>query len=532
MARQKRMTPFVLQPQNHQDTRRARLSLVVVAVALVLVAWFHELGHDEAQAWNIARAAALPWDVVANGRVEGHTPFWHAVLWVPSLLGKPFLMQLIGVALAVGAAALLLRDRPFPLVVCVAVMLGYYPFYQYGIIPRPYSLALLLTALIGSVLHRGVGPLLVRSLLCGALAFTSAFGLAMSAGLMLLVVTEAWPNERGNAGAVLRRLGPGILLYTSLAALSAWLIVFPLASTGLQSAIEGGGRIGARSFLHVIESAAFPQYDRLPLGIGAFLREAVIGRVVVALLAYAVLVAVAVHLWRRPAAVLAWLLCIAGVGYAGLYSGFVAERYAGHLFLAALALCWARDGLRPDNVVAAGFFRDVRRPSARTVRRLEWLAVAGLGGVLVFHVVLGVAAAALDIRDEQSAWRHIAADLEARRGESDFRVAATYAYDAGALSAYLDEPLYDLRCKCWTRYTDWSIARPVESDGIGARVCALQLEYGPIVTVVTRKAWVPADDEGFREIGTYRPGYRDAGDFLIRLYVTADGNEACQPLSG
>jgi len=509
----------------------SRLTLgcfLALAPLLLVTMAFHELGHDEAQAWNLARASTWPWDVVANGRVEGHTPFWHLVLWPFTLLGKPVAMQLLGVSLSLGAAFLLLRDRPFPLVFCVLIVSGYYPFYQYGIFPRPYSLALFLSAAIAGSLYAGRGTYVLRSLLCGLLAFTSAFGVAMSAGLMLLVVSETLPVRRkgGGIGPAWQAVMPGVAIYTLFVGSSCWLILFPLHSTALEATIASGGRIGTTGFLHAVESAFFPQYDRLPLGIGQWLHSDVVGRIAMAVVTFGLVTLFAVWLWPRPVAVIAWLLSVLGVGFAAMYSGFNAERYSGHLFLAALAIAWAAPGLRVDEVLARRCFgRTIPGPAIVRSGGGMHVVAAGILCVLLYQTVVNVAVSVLDVREKQSPWRDMATDLNAAI-DGPFRIMATFGYDAGPLAAYLDEPLYDLRCDCWTRFTEWDRARPSGASAeIDATFCALAREHGTMAAIVTRElAW--PDKMHFPMIGEYRPGYRDSGDATVRVYRTGDDTNA------
>jgi len=494
---------------------------VAVGVSMLLTMAFHELGHDESQAWNIARAATWPWDVVANGRVEGHTPFWHAMLWPATLAGNPLLMQLLGVALSLGAAFMLLRDRPFPLSCCALIAFGYYPFYQYGIFPRPYSLALFLSAAVASSLYTQRGSFVFRALLCGLLAFTSAFGVAMSAGLMFLVITEALPGSWEGAGSNAKRLAPGLAIYATLVALSCWLVLFPLGSTAMEIDIASGGRIGTVGFLHALQSAFFPQFDRLPLGIGQWLYASGAGRLVMAVITYGCIAVFALWLWPRPAAVIAWLLAVMGVGFAAMYSGFHAERYAGHLFLAGLAIVWAAPGLRIDAVLSRRFFgRPIARPTSGRFDARHRLLAAVAVGILLYQAIINAAVSGLDIREVQSPWHQIARDLD-QTIDGPFAVMTTFAYDAGALIAYLDEPVYDIRCRCWARFTAWDRARvPSTPEETRAQFCALSREHGTVVAVVTRNRWQP--QEGVALIGEYKPGYRDSGDADVQVFRNAE----------
>lgn|GEM_PF-4596507 len=514
--------------REHRMPGLFRVGLAALGLSLLITMAFHELGHDEAQAWNLARASTWPWEVIANGWVEGHTPFWHVLLWPLTLSGHPVTMQLLGVALSLGAMFLMFRDRAFSFGYCLLIAFGYYPFYQYGIFPRPYTLALFLSAAIASSLYTRRGSFPMRSLLCGLLAFTSAFGVAMSAGLMFLVISEALPSlaERRRSGLAWRALLPGTAVYGALVLLACWLILFPLGSTQMELEIVAGERISRFGFLHAIESAVFPHYDRLPLGLGDWLYGSVVGRTGIAVATYAMVALLCAWLWPRPAAVIAWLLSVLGVGAAAMYSSFNAERYAGHLFMAGLAIVWAAPGLRDDEVLARRCFGHAF-DGPTNARGGVWvrLPALALGGMLVYQALINAGVSVIDLREEQSPWREIATDLDDRFDEP-FRVMATFGYDAGPLIAYLDKPLYDLRCDCWTRFTAWDLARSIgDAQEVEATFCALAREHGTLVAIVTRDMW--ATDAQFSPIGEYRPGYRDAGDRNVRVFSTDGASAAC-----
>ena len=462
-------------------TRVDWLILSTFAIMTALVAFSHELGHDEAQAWNITRAAAMPWDLFATTRVEGHTPFWHALLWPLTRIGVPGLMQTLTALFAIVVAALLLRDRPFPRWICVLVIFSYFPFYEYSIIPRPYGLALMLCALLASRLYRGGASLITLALLCSLIAFTSAFGAAMSASLMLLVLLEATqPDTRIRSISPMTVAG-SIGLYVTITLVGAWLIIFPTGSTEFEAQVITGGRMSAPALPQPIINATFPHLDRLPLGIGAFVTTPT-GWWLTLVAALATVLGVLVWLWPRPAARLPWCAAVIIVSTAAAYVDSLADRHVGHLFMAAFLLCWAARGLTPVErwqSLTSVWQRHVagrRAPATELAVRgpslsgahsgalglLRPIAGTGLTLALLYQVMAGIGAAGLDVAREQSPWRSIAAYIQANV-DQPYTLLLDSGYLAGGVTSYLDVEPHDMGCDCRIRYTRWDTLREIPS---------------------------------------------------------------------
>ena len=72
---------------------------------------------------------------------RGRPQLWHLLLAVPAKAGAPYIaLNIVSAALAWCGAALLLFKSPFPKVLRVLLPLGFFFFYQYGIVSRSYAL--------------------------------------------------------------------------------------------------------------------------------------------------------------------------------------------------------------------------------------------------------------------------------------------------------------------------------------------------------------------------------------------------------
>ena len=486
------------------------IALGLFALLLAVTVSRHELGHDEAQAWNIARTSATVFETVHNGRLEGHTPLWHGVLWFVSRGGDPLMMQLLALLVTVGGATLLLRDRPFGRWTGLLILAGYYIVYEYAIVARPYVLTFGLCALFASLLYRDPerDPLL-PCLLCGLVAFVSAYSALLSLALMA-AVPGVLPDR--SAGRMRRegigvRLWLGIGSYLVLLAASLWFILMPAKANAFGAGMLGGEHSGRVGVLDALATPFFPHRDRLPLGLGEWSNGSTAGPLLVSAAAIAVAVSVAVLLRRERRLSLAWPLALAAVTLGAWFSGLASERHLGHLFLAALVLCW----------IAAGQAR--RTPPARRER----LARAVLLVALLYHATIAAAVVTLDVRTAMTPWKRVAGEIETAVPEP-YTLLTVDSYRIGALLAYLDRPVHDVLCDCTTRHREWFDSGVDEpAAALADAWCGLSGPGEPVVLVLQDETGEAlAGDERLVPLRSVSEGFRDGESSAVRMWTLSE----------
>ncbi|WHH60318.1 hypothetical protein [Petroclostridium sp. X23] len=163
--------------------------LILYILLVSTVSIFHEPWFDEAQAWLIARDNTI-WDILWHVlRYEGHTPLWHLSLYLPAHIGVPYEwgLKLINLTFASLAAAMIIKKSPFPLLMRLLLPFTYFPFYQYGVISRSYSLlSFILWLVAASFSSRNKSPIKF-SLLLALLGGVTLHGVLIAFG-----VAVAW----------------------------------------------------------------------------------------------------------------------------------------------------------------------------------------------------------------------------------------------------------------------------------------------------------------------------------------------------
>ena len=493
-------------------TAPALVVLTIYGVVLFVLAWFHTIGQDEAQAWNIAAASQYPWDVLIHGEKEGHTPLWHIFLWF--LL--PFSVDAVPYATACFALIfgfLLLRDRPFPLWICSLLIFGYFTLYDYPTIPRPYIIAMLFASLYASALYNRCHNLIYLSLLLSMVAFSSAFGVLLSVPLGVLGLTILWQD--GWRPTFSKALVASVSIYVVTLVAAFYFIVFPLATNEYAVNIVTGGRAWEKDVAQAVLSSVFPHFIQLPLGIGGWLSSTEPGGLVVRIMCVLVVAATCLLLFSLRTGLLAWVVAILIISVGAKYSGTGIVRHLGHLYIAAFAIVWV--AMRSGPV-----FRNI------ALKRVVKVGIAPvLIGVLFYHALLGLAGVYLSVKTPQATGRILANYLEQHIAAPQLLI-TNNTHDIGHVMAYLDIEVFDTVCGCWQRSADMSKSRKWDPVVLQEQWCHLygaeKVEYALIST----EDELPMDSR-FRMLKQFMPLTRDNTDGPLQLWeLTQQGVEQCK----
>ncbi|MGN6420584.1 MAG: hypothetical protein ACTHMC_23945 [Pseudobacter sp.] len=157
---------------------------------LVLAAWGisrHELWGDEIHAWNIAKGSNHLCQLFRSTRYEGHPPLWHLLLFILSrFTADPWFMQALHFVIAALVCRMLVFGSPFSFLTKLLLPFGYFFLYEYGVLSRNYSLAILLIFLLLAVIRRrGATYQWLYFLPLFILSFTHIYGIFMAVSLHL-----------------------------------------------------------------------------------------------------------------------------------------------------------------------------------------------------------------------------------------------------------------------------------------------------------------------------------------------------------
>ncbi len=295
-----------------------RAAWVAYAAITFYVMLHHEPWRDEADPWLLMRDADA--GAILRAAANRGVPLLFESLVFPfARAGAPYLaQQLIALACAWSAIALLLHARTFPLAVRLLFPFSFFPAFDYSIIARPYALFMLLLFTMAALWRSRDSHPLRLAVAIALLANVNVHGLLVAAiaGLLLLYERIEWR-------AIALMIAGGLLSVAQL---------WP----------REGGQVVRRTpdletFRYVLAEAFFP--DRhLPLFLPAVLLF--------------VLIAAGVSRHVVPLA----LLLVSSAGLMALYLAvwLGGTRHPGLIFLVAVAALWIADaygGVRLRNVV-------------------------------------------------------------------------------------------------------------------------------------------------------------------------------------
>ncbi len=193
---------FTVKDNGPKDRITGLIVLFLYTAGIIFINSFHELWFDETQAWQIAKCASYKEIFTYIPHYEGHPPLWHLILSVFAKNGAPveFTLRAINTVFCVTAMAILIFRSPFPKIVRYLLPFTFYFFYQYGVLSRPYSLAMIVFFLLAiTYKDRNRHPwryILVMTLLC----LVSAFGIMLAGGLCIVwtfeIITELIRNKK------------------------------------------------------------------------------------------------------------------------------------------------------------------------------------------------------------------------------------------------------------------------------------------------------------------------------------------------
>ncbi|MDJ0705993.1 MAG: hypothetical protein QNJ46_22210 [Leptolyngbyaceae cyanobacterium MO_188.B28] len=151
----------------------------------------HEMWRDELQAWMIARDSYSLTDLVRNLRYESHPGLWHLLLYFCTKLSRnPSTIQWLHLAISSLSVLMIARHSPFSKLQKILISFGYFIFYEYSIISRNYSIAVLLIFLLCILYSQRSRNLLVNFIILGLLANTNIYGWIISIAFIITYFLE------------------------------------------------------------------------------------------------------------------------------------------------------------------------------------------------------------------------------------------------------------------------------------------------------------------------------------------------------
>lgn len=185
----------------------------VYCLLVVMGVMNHESWADEAQAWLLARDNT-PAAIIKILPDEGHPPFWYVPLYIMSHAGLPYesMKWLAGIAMMLAAYLLMFRTRA-NIVLKLLIPFSYFFLYEYSLIGRSYSIAVLLSMLIIALYEKRFEKPWLFALCVVALGNTHVITVGFAVAIMCVYVADAVQYKKlsGKVYAAIAIMAVGLL---------------------------------------------------------------------------------------------------------------------------------------------------------------------------------------------------------------------------------------------------------------------------------------------------------------------------------
>jgi hypothetical protein len=403
--------------------------------AVGALAWRHVIWRDEARALSIA-IQGEDWVAMLRGlHGDGHPALWYLLLRAAhGIAGRPEVLPLLALAIAVAAAWLIVWRSPFPRLLIGLILASHFFIYDFSVMARNYGIGMLILFVLAIAYPRCRG----RGVALGALLFLLANCNVIAtilAGAFLIFWFVEILEETGT------RWSPAMANFAVNAAIAAagaalcFATVYPTFNDAAVAAHPAG--VAARDILAAIANPA-PAFEQL-LGRRVALHLGEAWTLFVVALGSPLLIGATFGLIERKGALLACLASLAGLSvfFSLVYAGDYRHEATWLAFVIAMYwISWKSDGPGPEP--------HANRPSLALIRRLGFAFFLILIGIQATLGVADLAFAAI-VGTPESRSRDFA-DLVSQRPElKDAILIGDPDYMLEPMHYYLPNPTYFVR---------------------------------------------------------------------------------------
>ncbi|MEX2212475.1 MAG: hypothetical protein WD768_00010 [Phycisphaeraceae bacterium] len=418
-----------------------------------MTAYHHESWADEADAWLAARDMT-PGELWQWTGYAGHPSLWYLLIMPLAKLGLPYgSIKVLNWVFAVLAVSIIAQRGPWPRWFRVLIIFSYVFLYQYAVIARCYALFCLLLFSAASLYgDRWRKPVLLGTVLL-LLANVTAHAFFLCGIVLLVWGLEAWRcgRLRGRVGAGLGLAAAGLILsFLQLKPPPEKASLFPYANW--------------HSLSHLSTNVLFPKLPWRPemfrhwLYSNPIAADFVVGIMVT--ISLAALVMLAASLLRKPGVLVFFIAAMGSLVYIFFFRYYGGDHHAALVLALCLFTLWIARGNEEQRWLPPR----LDRISERCSRPAEKAAMLLIATGLIASVWTAGYYSLRDIQEAYSGSEEVAQFLRER--PAGIMIAADHAPAAESISAYLGEPIWQLRAAAYQTYLPWNLSDQTLQDRI------------------------------------------------------------------
>ena len=421
----------------------------------------HEMWLDELQSWMIARDSSSISDLFNNLRYEGHPALWHVCLYfISRFIRNPIAMQLFHLLLATAVIYIFTKFSPFTELQKFLFAFGYFPFYEYNIISRNYSLGVLLIFLFCRFFpHRNQSYILL-SIILSLLANTNVYGWIIAICLAVTLLFEKIIDRSINRLFFTRRwdLIISIIIFIVSIAIALFQII-PPSDRGYKGDSE---EVFTQSSLPLINvgrlaltlTTIWTSYIPIPnlfeykfWGTNILTEGPAILKICALLVSLRLLYFSIAIFIQKPVALFLYLSGTFSILLFSYAKYFGSLRHHGHLFILFVACIWISNYYTTDN-----FSRRFKALTKLFRYQKHYLTI-----ILLIHVFVGFFAFSMDLSKPFSASKEVASFIESHSLNDTLIVSRDFA--GAPVAALLDKKIYYLDSDNFGSFIVWNKIR-------------------------------------------------------------------------
>ncbi|MBD1804931.1 hypothetical protein H6F98_05630 [Microcoleus sp. FACHB-SPT15] len=445
----------------------------------------HEMWRDELQSWMIARDSSSFINLFQNLRYEGHPGLWHIFLYVfTRFTHNPIAMQLFHLIIASGLVYVFVHYSPFTRLQKLLFIFGYFPFYEYSLISRNYSLGVLLIFLFCTFFPLRQKSYILLAVILVLLANTNIYAWIIAVCLALTLVferlitrivykTSSWALTTkkldlifsvsillfGLAIALFQMLPPADANFKGDEKVITQTVVVPVAKKRvIQSFVTLW-----RSYLPIPDIFNYHFWDtNLPMDV---LMEGSEPLKLVALLLTLGLLGLSIALFiQKPVVLFLYLSSTFGILLFTYekYQGHI--RHHGHLFIVFLACLWISEYYSKSDFLS--------KPINRLVHSFSQYQYQYLNLILCIHVFAGIFAFSMDFNYPFSASKEATKFLQQQDLNNTLIVGST-DYAVSPITGYLGGKIYYPESDRFGSFINWNERTSLENQEILEKISKL-----------------------------------------------------------
>jgi len=432
--------------------------LVTVFLLLGLIGILnHEMWRDELQAWMIARDSSSLNDLYRNLRYEGHPGLWYIFLYtITRFTDNPLAMQLLHLLIAGGTIYVFAKFSPFTRLQKILFTFGYFPFYEYHLISRNYSLGILLIFLFCNFFTKPKRNYLLLSIILAFLANTNVYGLIIAISWAITIVFEKFFSKSANSA---KRLSFINIVILACGITIAIVQIIPPNDAKFQGIVKQN--LTPINHINYLLFTILPSVWKSYIPIPNFFNynfwntnilindnSSKLVLLCICLLSIALLLSAIALFNQKPVVLFAYTFGTCSLIWFAYEKFFGSLRHHGHLFILFIACIWI-----------SNFYPQSNHSVIRSIKGLSKFISdrknTYINILLCIHLLSGVYAYSMDLIHPFSASKEVAEFIN-KHQLKDTLIIGSQDNEVSPIAALSDRPIYYLESSRFGSFINWN----------------------------------------------------------------------------